>query len=308
MSSDCEALTAHLIDALRTSVNADGGWGYFPGKTSRLEPTCWAALALLGSTTATTGHELPHAAIARIARWQGADGLLSDTPGAPSNIAFNGLAMVVIHHALESYGRDESPSPSIAEKLLSAVVDTKGTTVWLNNINRQNNRLVGWPWNTGTFSWIEPTSWCLLGLKIATNPQPPAAVAARMEEAERVLVDRCCHLGGWNAGNSNMLGKELPPYVPTTALALLALQDRAGGSEVTRSIGWLTRNWSREVSGLSSSLTIVAMGVYGLQVEALRQLLCNRVSQNGIPENVTTAAMVLYALTGTRHKYGAFRL
>jgi hypothetical protein len=50
------------------------------------------------------------------------------------------------------------------------------------------------------------------------------------------------------------------------------------------------------------------MGVYGLQVEALRQSLCNRISQNGIPENVTTAAMVLYALTGTRHKYGAFRL
>ncbi len=41
-----------LIDmrrALLSAANADGGWGYYPGKASRLEPTCWALLALLPS-------------------------------------------------------------------------------------------------------------------------------------------------------------------------------------------------------------------------------------------------------------------
>src|SRR5438105_856772 len=32
--------------ALLSAVNADGGWGYYPGHASRLEPTCWALLAL----------------------------------------------------------------------------------------------------------------------------------------------------------------------------------------------------------------------------------------------------------------------
>ena len=38
------------LDDLRQQLldgrNADGGWGYYRGRVSRLEPTCWALLAL----------------------------------------------------------------------------------------------------------------------------------------------------------------------------------------------------------------------------------------------------------------------
>ena len=37
------------LDALRKAQNPDGGWGYFAGKESWLEPTAYAAMALLGS-------------------------------------------------------------------------------------------------------------------------------------------------------------------------------------------------------------------------------------------------------------------
>src|SRR5207302_4959811 len=33
---------------LRAAQNADGGWGYFPGKQSMLEPTAYALLAFAG--------------------------------------------------------------------------------------------------------------------------------------------------------------------------------------------------------------------------------------------------------------------
>ncbi len=34
------------LDRLRRNQNRDGGWGYFPGKQSWIEPTVYAALAL----------------------------------------------------------------------------------------------------------------------------------------------------------------------------------------------------------------------------------------------------------------------
>jgi hypothetical protein len=308
MTEQSEALTARLTGTLRSSVNGDGGWGYVQGKTSRLEPTCWAALALLDSGVASADRALADSALSRIAAWQVADGLLSDTPGALPNVSFSGLASVVMHRATKDEGHPAPQSPSVAERLVSAIVAMKGTRERQNYTQRQNNRLAGWPWQDGTFSWVEPTSWGLLALKTTAATHKPAAVAARIEEAERVLVDRCCVSGGWNAGNSNALGQELPPYVPTTALGLLALQDRKDLFEVTHSLGWLTRSWTSEVSGIATSLSIVAMGCYGLQVEAIKQALCNVIAKNGTPENITTAAMVLYALTGTRHEYEAFAL
>ena len=38
-----------LQHQLLETRNGDGGWGYEPGRTSRLEPTCWALLALGGA-------------------------------------------------------------------------------------------------------------------------------------------------------------------------------------------------------------------------------------------------------------------
>src|SRR2546423_1157271 len=40
-----DAASSHL-DFLRSTQNADGGWGFFPGKQSWLEPTAHALVAL----------------------------------------------------------------------------------------------------------------------------------------------------------------------------------------------------------------------------------------------------------------------
>ena len=67
-----------LAEDLRSSVNEDGGWGYFQGKTSRIEPTCWAALALLDGRLAEDDGSLVNSALSLLGRWQRADGLLSE--------------------------------------------------------------------------------------------------------------------------------------------------------------------------------------------------------------------------------------
>jgi len=308
MTSDCEAVTARLAETLRSSVNGDGGWGYFPGKTSRLEPTCWAALALLDSGATTDDGARVDAALVRLAGWQRADGLLADTPAAPCNLAFNGLAAVVIHRAFATRRAAVSRQAPMADKLLSGILAIEAVRLDRSEQQRQNNQLVGWPWNDGTFSWVEPTSWCLLGLKKAAGSPSRAGAAARIAEAERVLADRCCVSGGWNVGNSNVLGKELFPYVPTTVLALLALRDRRDLAEVTRSLAWLADNWIHEVSALASSLALMAMRLYRRPAEDLERAVCTHVTQGGVPGNVTSSALTLYALTGSRHEYAALAL
>src|SRR5258706_177994 len=76
------------------------------------------------------------------------------------------------------------------------------------------------------FSWVEPTAYALIALKKLRPVQGDGRSDRSIAEAERMLYDRACAEGGWNYGNSTAYGVELPPYLETTALALLALQDR----------------------------------------------------------------------------------
>src|ERR1700676_4552443 len=48
-----EVYLASRRDYLRRTQNSDGGWGYFPGKSSWLEPTAYAILALHGDDGAS---------------------------------------------------------------------------------------------------------------------------------------------------------------------------------------------------------------------------------------------------------------
>ena len=308
LSESGEALTKRLAEVLRSSVNKDGGWGYFPGKASRLEPTCWAALALLDGGASESDSALVKVARSRVVAWQRTDGLLSDVDGAPPNVAFSGLAAIVLQHALAMHRIIERGQEQAVARLLTAITRTAGSRQERNKDLRQDNQLVGWPWNEGTFSWVEPTSWCLIALKKAAGHPRRKDAAARIVEAERVLADRCCLAGGWNAGNPNAMGKELLPYVPNTALGLLALQDRPALPEVVRSVAWLAINWQRERSALALSLAEMAMTLHGRTIDDLERALWTHAAAAGPPANTSSTAILLYALTGLRHGYAALKM
>ena len=155
-------------------------------------------------------------------RWPRRAGLFVDAAGEV-NIAFNGLAAIALASSVRS---------SMAADLAAALTQSRGIRLPPSTINRQDDAIQAWPWSEGTFSWVEPTAWCLLGLKRLTRVPRPPQVLRRVDDGERLLADRACRQGGWNHGNSNMLGTELPPYVPPTAIALLALHDVAGAPHV----------------------------------------------------------------------------
>jgi hypothetical protein len=64
----------------------------------------------------------------------------------------------------------------------------------------------GWPWFEGTISWVAPTAIALLALR-AFGIQ-----SVRVNGAEEMLLDRACPAGGWNAGNSVVMGVPLDPH------------------------------------------------------------------------------------------------
>src|SRR4029453_8208489 len=189
------ALLTNLAGFLLRGRNADGGWGYYSGKATRLEPTSWALLALRGL--------VPDAGLGQILEtWPARQGLLAERPGGDPNYAFHALGLLV----LRAFSREHAQSN---DALIRGLQGVKGFRVDApNTSNRQNNRLQGWSWIPATFSWVEPTAWALLALKkfrqVAGAPVDPD----RLTEAETLLLDRSCVLGGWNYGNSNMFGAE----------------------------------------------------------------------------------------------------
>jgi hypothetical protein len=219
---------------LAAAQNADGGWGYFPGKQSWLEPTVYALLALSdqsGGPAFARGWRLIRSWERRGGGWRGC---------AVANQAHWATSLVVtLHAAIGAY--DAAFERGVA--WLTASIGVEGRLLsrvanWLQpNIVEFDPALTGWPWQAGASSWIEPTAHALMALRSAAhasssqlnNPHLSHPEAAhRIATGERMLLERRCRDGGWNYGNRRVLGADLPSYPETTAMALMALNGHAG--------------------------------------------------------------------------------
>jgi len=248
---------------LRSAANSSGGWGYYRGKSSRIEPTCWALFAL---SAGGQGERETHRRF--LLACQRDSGLLVEQTALPVNFAFNALALI----AMLRYRAEFGDAP--LRRLHDALVKHKGEGAGPSPIFRQNNALQGWSWVEGTFSWLEPTSFGLLALKIARAAGLQSSEAdARIDEAERLLIDRCCRNGGWNYGNANAFGKDLIPHLPTTALALLAMQNRRDVAEVQKSLAYLEAQWPKESSTIGLGLTTICLRRHAKETEQVTRRL-----------------------------------
>jgi hypothetical protein len=273
---------------LRRGRNADLGWGYYFHKRSRLEPTCWALLALRDAD--------PQA----LRNWPIRDGLLLENADGEPNYAFHGLAML----ALSARQVEHVAGNHV---LLDAIQRVRGVKLSPSTVNRQDNGIQGWSWIADTFSWVEPTAWCLLALKKWLRRLPTRVNAKRIADAEALLFDRCCVGGGWNYGNANMLGKELKPYVPTTAIALLSLLDRPSAPAVVKSREYLTREALSEKSSVALSLALLALRLLGQRSDAVVSDLTGQLETTAAVGNQFAIALALYALRSSQDD-NAFKL
>jgi hypothetical protein len=275
-----------LAEFLLSGRNADGGWGYYRDKSSRLEPTAWATLALREIAGVT-------AASVALAQWPSRDGLLLEHAGGEPNYAFHGLALLVMRACQIEHRAGNA-------LLLSGLQRVKGTALAPARHSRQDNSIQGWSWIADTFSWVEPTAWCLLSLKKWAQRPGERVDARRVDDAERLLIDRSCLSGGWNFGNSNMLGQELKAYVPTTAVALLAMQDRRNHPVVGRSLNYLESAATSERSGTALALALVALRACGRRHETVQAVLQQQLSITMELGNHVAIAMAVCALNAER--------
>lgn len=286
-------------ELLRHSQNPDGGWGYHPGSQSCAEPTAWAILALdvhqaANDSVHSAGSQwLRNAQLAEGA-WPAADG---KRPGCWVT-ALACLALL----------RTSSPSDNAVAKGLKWICGTwpaEGNTWWrlrqrlhrkIENVAQQDHSLRGWGWTPDTASWVEPTALSLLLLQeVAEGFYPPEA-KKRVELGEKMLYNRACPGGGWNAGNPLVYGVPGLPRFGPTVWALLALRNYQDRTTNVESIEWLERNY-QDIKGPGSlALAHLCLKVYGRETTPLESRLHSFYLNSHFLQSVPVSAWASLAL------------
>lgn len=245
------------LDILRRSQNPDGGWSYYSGKQSWLEPTFYGALVLHGEPAADRAWSL-------IKSWQQPDGSWPPTADAAISGWGTALCLTLAHLRGEVDGT--------YMKGVAYLLKTVGTEseLWRRALAKiglvnpgRDLSLKGWPWKEGTSSWVEPTAHTLIALKKAYAVLPAPQLTERIHSGEALLLDVRCKDGGWNYGSPWTLGEDQRSYPETTALALLGLQGRA---EAGSSIDLAKSRLPETPSSLARAWITIALRLHGGEV------------------------------------------
>jgi hypothetical protein len=253
------------LEFLRRTQNADGGWGYFPGKGSWFEPTTYAMLALHGRPEADNDLDK---AWGLLRSWQ-----LPDGSFRPSGEVREGTWVTAHAVTLASVrGINDAGVHRSIDWLLQVVGAEHGVAMRAASFfhllqTKLDVSHEGWPWRNGNASWIEPTTHTLVALKKIAPAYRTAEVDHRIAEGEKLVWTRRCSDGGWNCGNPNVLNFDLPSYPETTGLALLAL---SGWSEqiLAPAIDTAGRFRTETKSSLAKAWLQIALRCHGRQLEA----------------------------------------
>ncbi|HEY7330456.1 MAG TPA: DUF362 domain-containing protein, partial [Gemmataceae bacterium] len=214
------------FDDLAAMACPDGGWGYAPDQSAHLEPTCMALLAL--SRQPQRFAAVIDAGRNALRQCAVGDGTYRLERGRPE--AIWPTALVLFTQA--ALGDTEDSLQQTASALLAC----KGRQAECKDeeISDMDDRLIGWPWAEGNFSWVEPTAWACLALRCIGQGEHP-----RVEEGLKLLRDRILEEGGVNYGNRRIFGISLEPIPTPTALMLLALQGRELETGLAASVEYL---------------------------------------------------------------------
>ena len=281
-----------LLEELRGRELRGGGWSFFGSRQVSLEATSLASLCLLA--------ERPSGAL-RLGK------LLSDLQladgGWPSFIGDRESSWTT---ALAVCALNSVNDPSNARKRgESWLLRTKGReSHWLwrwkfktadRNVQFDPDKY-GWPWTSGSASWVIPTAFSIIAIKQFTACNRSEASEKRIHLGVEMLLDRACVGGGWNSGNSVVYGVPLRPHIEATAIALLALQDERRSEVIQRSLAWLDKEAPGVVSVSSLAWCILTLFVYQESVEPLKNKLATIMGDGRDIRNNATLATALLAL------------
>ena len=262
------------LDFLRTSQDASGGWGYFPGHYPTTEATAAVLLALRDQTQ---GSAMVESGLRWLRSTQHADGgwgYVADDEESGWQTAWAVLAFNKTQIYDEYYRRggewliNVKPLEYRGDDF-SNLSQTKDTSDSIVN---------SWPWYPGEATWVEPTSLAILALE---NDKTNQAAAIRSKHGLNYLQQRRCPGGGWNVGNPVMFESALLGHASQTALALLALLTSDSVLYEQRDIETMRRDMFIDGSPLALGWGSLALRMLSLENADAATRIASLQKQNG---------------------------
>jgi Prenyltransferase and squalene oxidase repeat len=298
-----ETLRHEILTSLRSAQNADGGWGFHAGAQSRVEPTCWAARAILDSQK-NTDSEAVRKLIGFLRSKQLPDGSWPTTDGTDSGswVTSHACALLAripdckkaveagLQWLCDDYPRDSSPWRKFLKKFQT---DT--------HIVTHNDSYRGWGWTPRTSSWVEPTAFALIAFGQAQSVGLAASISERRQLAISLLYDRMCPGGGWNCGNPRVYGVDGDALVLPTCWVLLALRDSPEHPSRALGIAWLQQALPQIETAGSLAIARVTLENYGIEPPAAKRNLSFWSVQEIVEQGAHVMAWVSMALNNDRH-------
>jgi hypothetical protein len=236
------------LDALLARTVPEGGFSGRIGGRLRLDATAWAALVLALDSRAPA--ETLGAARGCLARQQRPDGSLAILPlhwmavwpTAIAALAWHGSA---VHQAARAAAT-------------GFLLTSGGEPLEDRGVYGHDTSLQGWSWTHSTHSWVEPTAISVIALRAAGLEAHP-----RVDEAQRLLMDRQLPSGGWNYGNTIVFGSELRPMPASTGIALSALAGWAPIAALEKSLDYVTSEIARLRTPFSLGWSLLGLQAWG---------------------------------------------
>ena len=167
-----------------------------------------------------------------------------------------------------------------------------------DSVVHQDHSLRGWGWTPNTAGWVEPTAYVLILLQNIPEKHRPSHAAKRIHLGEKMLFDRACPGGGWNAGNPLVYGVPGVPRISPTVWALLALRHYKDHPAVQEGLEWLHQRYQDLRSPASLALAHLCLKVYGRTASPIESQLGDFYSNNQFLQSIPAIAWAALALNG----------
>ncbi len=282
----------------------DGWWPYSPGREPSTEATAWCMLSLDDKNPA-----LP-AALTFLIASQNQDGGWSTGPSEGKSDWCTGPALFALRTTSRRLADNKGASAfergaNFLTEMPTELYNAGARIILgaLQGVKATEEAPRGWPWSRGCFHWVEPTSYNLYAFKIPERPKNKNGFAPLINRANKFLLDNTCAAGGWNHGSHFSLGFNLPPYIVTTAEALLALQDTAAHKEIDRAFDFLNANTTEAAdagqrkSAMALAWITLALHAYGKDSQkTLAHLISVQNADGSFGPNMMVSALAAMAL------------
>src|SRR5450759_3210493 len=209
---------SNLLEELRGRELHGGGWSFFGSRQVSLEATSLAILCLLAdrSCEALLLGKL-------LADVQLTDGSCPSFVGDREPSWTTALAVCALNSV-----NDPSKARERGESWLLRTKGREGHWFWRWKFKTADRNVqfdpdkYGWPWISGSASWVIPTAFSVIAIKQFTVCNRYASSEKRIQLGVEMLLDRACVDGGWNSGNSFVYGLSLIHISEPTRLGMIS--------------------------------------------------------------------------------------